>query len=248
MTVQNSGVYTLQPFEDGPAGLQALKVQRGTGNDAWLWIEYRQPRGLYDSTLSSQIFSGATVHYEDSSTGAFSQLLDFTPPTDSWLDPALAAGQSWTDPYSNLSISVQSATASGLTVNLSYGATPCTHANPTVGLSPLNPSIPAGSSVNYSVSVTNNDAAGCASSNYSLSSSQPSGWPTGWSSSSLTLNPGQTQSVTMSKTSLTGAKLRHLCCRRHRRQRVLHWHRRRKLHNHHTLAAVGDREHSRIEL
>ncbi len=204
LTVQNNGAYTLQPFEDGPAGLQAVKVQRGTGNDAWLWIEYRQPHGLYDSTLSSQIFSGATVHYEDSSTGAFSQLLDFTPQTDSWLDPALAAGRSWTDPYSNLSINVQSATASGLTLNLSYGAAPCTHANPTVILSPLNPSIPAGSSVNYSVSVINNDAAGCGASTYSLGSSQPSGWPTSFSSTSLTLNPGQTQSVTMSKTSLAG--------------------------------------------
>ncbi len=204
VTVQTSGVYTLQPFEDSPAGIQALKVQRGTGNDAWLWIEYRQAHGLYDSTLSSQIFSGATIHYEDSYTGAFSQLLDFTPQTDSWLDPALDAGQSWTDPYSNLSIKIQSATTSGLTVEISYGGASCTRTNPTVSISPLNPTIPAGGSVDYSVSITNNDAAGCTASTFSLSSSQPSGWPTDFSTGSLTLSPGETGSVTMSKTSLSG--------------------------------------------
>jgi hypothetical protein len=39
--VQSSGTWSLQPIETNPAGLQALKIQRGTGNNAWLWIEYR---------------------------------------------------------------------------------------------------------------------------------------------------------------------------------------------------------------
>src|SRR5262249_28291569 len=46
--VQSSGTWTLEPIETSPAGLKALKVQRGTGNDAWLWIEYRQPILNYD--------------------------------------------------------------------------------------------------------------------------------------------------------------------------------------------------------
>jgi len=206
-TVQSSGTYALQPFEASPAGLEALKIQRGTGNNAWLWLEYRQPVGNYDTTLLTQPFSGALIHYEDSITGAYTHLLDFTPESivnlyDDFNDPALVAAQSWTDPYSNLSLSVQSATSSGLTVNVNYGAAPCTHANPTMTITPLNPSIYPGNSASYAISVTNNDAAGCASSSFNLSSSQPVGWPTGFSASALTLSPGQSASATMSKTGL----------------------------------------------
>src|SRR5207249_1194982 len=74
--VQSSGTYTLQPYETNPAGLDALKIQRGAGNNAWLWVEYRQPIGLYDSTVNSQAFSGALIHYEDSVTGLYTDLLD----------------------------------------------------------------------------------------------------------------------------------------------------------------------------
>lgn len=198
--VQNSGTYVLQPLEMSPPGLQALKVQRGTGNNAWLWVEYRQPVGNYDSTLPTQPFSGALIHYEDSSTiPAHSYLLNFNPGDTTWNSPALVAGKSWTDPYSNVSISVQSATSSGLTVSVNYGAAPCTHASPTVSISPANPSLYPGGTANYTVWVTNNDTSACSSSTITLGSSAPSGWATSFSAASLTLNPGQTGSVTMGK-------------------------------------------------
>src|SRR5690349_7540691 len=72
--VQSSGTWTLKPLETPWSGLQALKIQRGTGNNAWLWIEYRQPVGNYDIAYvndypqwypwANQVFSGALVHYE----------------------------------------------------------------------------------------------------------------------------------------------------------------------------------------
>ena len=211
--IQNSGTWTLQPLESGPVGLQALKVQRGTGNNAWLWIEYRQPIGNYDNSLANstpgwgnQIFSGATIHYEDSNTiGGHSDLLDFTP-TSSWgfLDPALAVGQTWMDPYTNISISVLSATSSGLTVSVSYGAVPCTPANPTVTVSPLDPSIYPGNSTGYTVSITNNDASACSASTFNLGSNQPSGWPSSFSATAVTLSPGKSGSVTMNITGPSG--------------------------------------------
>jgi M6 family metalloprotease-like protein len=201
--VQTSGAWTLSPYETSQPGLKALKIQRGTGNNAWVWIEYRQPTGNYDPNLCSaacQPFSGALVHYEDSTTGAYSHLLDFTPTTDSFDDPALVAGQTWVDPYTNLSITVQSATASGLTVIVNYGATPCTHANPSVSVSPPNPSVPAGSSVSYTATITNNDSSGCAAGAFNLSSDQPNNWPGTFSASSVSINPGQQGTVTMTKT------------------------------------------------
>jgi M6 family metalloprotease-like protein len=204
--VQSSGTFVLQPLENAPPGLQALKIQRGTGNNSWLWVEYRQPMGNYDSTLFTQPFSGALIHYEDSTTAlGHTYLADFTPSDTTGFSPALAAGQTWTDPYSNLSISVLSATSTGLTVSVNYGTTPCAHANPTVSLSPTNPSVAAGASVNYTVSVTNNDSSGCTADSFSLSSTQPAGWSGAFSAPSLLVNPGQTAAATLAETASPAA-------------------------------------------
>ncbi len=203
--VQGSGTYTIQPYETSLTGPKALKVQRGTGNDAWLWIEYRQNAGLYDSTLpNSQMYTGALIHYEDSITSPQTDLLDFTAPTSYSDNPVLAAGQTWTDPFTNVSLSVLSATSAGLTVSVNYGVVPCTSANPTVTASPLNPGINPGSSAAYTVSVTNNDSSACSAGTFNLGSTQPSGWPTSFSATAVTLSPGQSASVAMTKTGPSG--------------------------------------------
>jgi M6 family metalloprotease-like protein len=196
--VQNSGTWTLQPLELNPAGLVALKVQRGTGNLAWLWVEYRQNISTYDSIWDP---AGALIHYEDSTTGAHTQLLDFTPATSSTYDGALMPGSTWTDPYSNVSISVQSASANSLTVSVTYGSasSSCVSSAPTVTASPLNPSLYAGQTASYAVTVTNNDSTSCGATTFNLASTLPSGWSTSFSSSALALNPGQSASVTMDK-------------------------------------------------
>src|SRR5206468_1570611 len=160
-TVQSSGSFSVQPFELSAGTVQALKIQRGTGGTDWVWVEFRQPVGNYDNTLGLQIFSGATIHYQDATSGIHTHLLDYTTETSSFSDPALAASKSWTDPYTNLSITVTGATSSSLNVDVTYGPIPCVPANPTVTISPANPSVYAGSNVNYTVSVTNKDTAGC---------------------------------------------------------------------------------------
>lgn len=204
--VQSSGTWTLQPIEVTPAGLQALKIQRGTGNNAWLWVEFRQPIGNYDPTLMPAPFSGALIHYEDPSTGASTRLLDFSPDGswNTWWSTALPAGQTWVDPYSNVSISVQSATSSGLQVNVNYSSAVCSRANPTISMSPADPSATPGNSVSYNVSVKNNDSASCGSSTFSMNSSQPTGWSAVFTNPSFTLSPGQTSSSTLMMTVPSG--------------------------------------------
>src|SRR5262245_21405781 len=190
-SVSAGGTFTIQPYETSPGGLTALKIQRGTGNPGYyLWVEYRQPVGSFDPTMpysaepSGNVFTGALIHYEDSATGIQTDLLDFTNP-DTYADfPALRAGQSWTDPYSDLSLSVVSATSSGLTLNVSYtGNVPCTSLAPSLTLSPADPSLYPGQNANYTVTVTNNDSSTCAASTTNLASSEPSGWSTALSSS-----------------------------------------------------------------
>ena len=199
-TVETSGAFSLQPAEVSPAGLQALRIRRGTGNDAWLWVEYRRPLGAYDSTLPSQVFSGALIHYQDSLTGAKTHLLDFTPETSSWSDPALVAGRSWTDPYSDVSLRIESATSTALTVSVNYGPVPCVRAAPALSISPASAGVQPGASVTYQVTLRNQDSGPCPSSVFSLASNGPAGWGTAFSASTLTLAPGQSATVSLTKT------------------------------------------------
>ena len=135
-TVLSNGTFTLLPYENSTSGVQALRVQRGLSTNLWLWLEYRQPVG-YDGTYqpyTAQPYSGILAHYEDPSNSSFygyTRLLDFTAAATpgNFKDPALAAGQGWSDPYSNLTLQVLSASPSGATVSVSYD-TPCNSLTP----------------------------------------------------------------------------------------------------------------------
>ncbi len=197
VTTEANGSFTVLPYETATGGVQALKLRRGTGNNAWLWLEYRQPVAPYDSTLNLQVFTGGLVHYEDSTTGTHTHLLDFTPAsTSNFADPSLTGN--WSDPYSNVSISVTGASASGLSVNVAYGPVPCVRSQPTVTLSPPNPSVYSGSNAAYTATITNNDSTGCPASTFDLGSTLPA-WTTSFSANSLTLNPTQSGNLTMTK-------------------------------------------------
>jgi M6 family metalloprotease-like protein len=131
-TVTANGTFTLLPYESSTAGLKALKIQR-PGTNKWLWVEYRQSLGSFDNTLgvySSNIYSGALIHYDDPNDANYPQtlLLDFTPvavPND-FSNAVLAGGRSWTDGFSTLKISAGAATSSGLTVTVTMTTlSPC---------------------------------------------------------------------------------------------------------------------------
>lgn len=200
VTTETTGSYSVLPVETPTAGVQAVKIRRGTGNEAWLWVEYRQPVGLFHNSWSatSQQFTGAVVHYQDSTTGTRTHLLDFTPgSTGGFSDPALTG--TWVDPYSNVSLSVAGVSSSALSLNVNYGALPCNRAAPTVSLTPPNPSVQSGASTSYVVSVKNNDTAGCTSATFALASALPSGWTTAFAPATLTVAPGQTLTSSMAK-------------------------------------------------
>jgi M6 family metalloprotease-like protein len=196
VTVSASGSFALPPTEQA-SNIEALKIQRGTDGTKFLWVEFRRNTGLYNSQFAPDTFNGGLIHYEDSTTGARSHLLDFTRSTTSFSDATLK--ESWTDPYTNLSLSMDTSDSSVLGVTVAYGPVPCVPIEPVVTLSPPNPSVYPGESVNYTITVTNNDSTTCAPATFSLSSSQPS-WPTAFSQSLITVAPGMAGSAVMTKT------------------------------------------------
>ncbi len=198
--VTSTGQFNIAPTEVSGSGTKALKIKRGSGNSDSVWVEYRQPIGSYDSNFGSQVYSGAMLHYEDSFTGVKSHLLDGTPSTSSFSDPAVPSGSTTVDAYTNLSIAVGTGSSSALTVTVDFGPEPCNEADPAVSATPSNPSVDAGNSVDYSVSITNNDSSGCSPASLSLSSLEPAGWVSAFSTSVLTLAPGAAATVILTET------------------------------------------------
>ena len=125
--VSSPGTFLLQPYEPTTTGLQAIRVRRGLNGTNWLWIEYRQPLG-YDASFQpygNQPFTGALIHYDPPTYPGYTALLAFNPsvPSD-FTRPALPAGSTWQDPYSELSLTVNSATPAGLSITVGYQGSP----------------------------------------------------------------------------------------------------------------------------
>jgi hypothetical protein len=127
-TVTSNGNFNLSPYEQTGSG-QVIRVARGTSANAWLWLEFRQPLGTFDATLPAAAFAGALVHYEDPALTAtlsgvvpatYTNLVNFHPSSTYANNPVLRAGETWNDPYGSLGLTVNSATAAGLNVSVSY--------------------------------------------------------------------------------------------------------------------------------
>ena len=141
LQVETAGTFRLQPLSVSTAAVQALRVRRAPGADAFVWVEFRQATGQYESSLSvlgTQVFSGAVVRYEDTADTLYpghTRLLNMNTGGGGFDEPALAAGRNWLDPYSPLTIRVLSAGANGLDVQISYDQ-PCASLSPASGYHP----------------------------------------------------------------------------------------------------------------
>ncbi len=212
-TITSSVVRTILPNNQS-GGLEALKVKRGTEGSQNLWLEFRARQGLFYSTIVNDPSNGALIHLDNGT--AQSVLLDFTPGSNNscnstycldFYDAPLTVGQTWSDPYSNLNITVNSASAAGLEVAIDYGVIPCTESPATVSVSPVSQSAEYPAAASYSITVTNNDTSACNSSVYTLTSdirdssgSAAVGFTLAFDSSSLSVAPGGSQSTNLTVT------------------------------------------------
>jgi hypothetical protein len=210
-TVTTTGTYVISPYETVTSDPKALKlvqsVNASTGRTTWYYVEYRQGIG-FDGFVSNNtnLKGGVVLHLGTEATGNSSYLLDLTPATSSWSDPALAVGQTYYDADAGVTISPVWADSSGVGVSVSYAPLTCVRSAPTVAISPSQSAwVTAGSTAVFTVAVTNNDNAGCTASSFSLQAMGPTGWVETFGASPLNINPGTSASTSLSVTSAVSA-------------------------------------------
>jgi hypothetical protein len=164
-----SATYTLNPLEIAGGATYAIKIPTGSSKRTY-WVEFRQPIG-FDGPLSAFPNNGAQIRvstpFETLCSGCDSysddtELLDTTPATPSFNDATLTAGNSFSDPSYGINISVLSASASAMTVQVSNGTSPAptTLAPTTTTLAAsANPAFFA-NSVTFTATVSGNAATG----------------------------------------------------------------------------------------
>ena len=212
LTVSSSGVYSIDAYETigtNPKALRILKaVDPSTGAKTWYWMEFRQPIG-FDGFVSTNnnLLNGVVFHQQSDSSAAENYLLDMSPGSISLqFDPALVAGQSFSDTNAGVTFSVLSVSSTGATVSVSFGPQLCVRANPSLSISPsASQWVSPGTTVNYQVSLTNNDNGGCFASSFDLQSTVPSGWSVALDNSTITLSSGASTTTTLRVTSPSSA-------------------------------------------
>ena len=164
--VHTSGTttYTINPLELAGGTTYAVKIPVATRRTYWL--EYRQPLG-FDAGLASYPNNGVQLRvalpFETTCSGCNidTQFLDLTPATSSKYDGALVVGKTFKDPQYGTTISVLSASATGVSVQVSStGATPPSLVTTTTALSSsLNPAV-TGTMVTFLATVTGSSPTG----------------------------------------------------------------------------------------
>ncbi len=207
-SVSSSGTFTVKPYSN-TSGVRALDIKRGSTGSQRIWLEYRRQLGDFNASPPAYPGNGALLHLGNGNSNSL--LLDFTPASSgNFLDATLESGQTWNDPYSDLSIQIGSATDSGLQVTVSYGATPtCSTNPPTIVVSPNSKSTDYPAPASYTVTVTNNDSSACSSASYTMTTkalyngSITSEVSTAVNKSVLTIAPGATGTTTLTATPST---------------------------------------------
>jgi hypothetical protein len=207
--VSTSGSYWLDVYEPGTMTAKGLKVLKSTdpvtGKKTWYYVERRTAYG-FDGFLSSNtnVLNGVIVRTGSESNDQDTYLLDMTPATPSWYDPALTVGQSFTDADAGVTITTLSADATGALIAVSVASQPCVRANPTLTLGPSQTSwLRAGATATFNLTLRNNDGSGCQPAVFNWQS----GIPAGWTTSALpftVISPGATANTTLQVTSGAG--------------------------------------------
>jgi Gametolysin peptidase M11/MG2 domain/NPCBM-associated, NEW3 domain of alpha-galactosidase len=219
-TVTSSGTYTINPYELGGTGPNALKVLKSTdpatGAKTWYYLESRQSIG-FDSFLTDgtcpqcytqNATTGVLFHLGTDGDGNSSELIDMTPATSTegyYWDMALVTGQSFQDSTAGVTFTPTAVSGSGATVQIAISGSSCTPANPSVTVLPLQSfGVTSGTALSFTTTVADNDGSGCSAATFNLGNALPAGWTGVWSTPAISLSPGKSGSATLTVTSPVG--------------------------------------------
>lgn len=116
------GSYRLDRLASAGGATRALRVARGDGTS--LYLETRRTYGVFDAFASGDAaVNGLLIRIGSDDPGAveLTRLLDMHPATTSFADAPLRSGESFTDPVSGATVSLEGIDATGAGLRLSYG-------------------------------------------------------------------------------------------------------------------------------
>ena len=107
-TVTATGTYAIAPYETTGNDPKALKILQDPRTDTYFYVEFRRPIG-FDTEFgtTTNIQKGVVVHRGRPSAPNSSYLIDLTPETSSWWDPALPLGVTLQDRVTGVRITPQ---------------------------------------------------------------------------------------------------------------------------------------------
>lgn len=187
----NLGLVPLNSGVQGvTSGLQIIKIAKSDTNQTY-FVSYRDRIG-FDASLQAQYLDGVSIHLW-SNSGSASQYLR-----------TLRDGETFSDAINGVAIKQTShgTTGASLEIAIGGGTTPpgCVYSPPTIGLSPSQQNVGAGSTVLYQLSFKNNDSAECLPLSLDLSFSNSANIMGAFSMNALAVSPGQTASVNVNVT------------------------------------------------
>jgi hypothetical protein len=120
VTASADGTFDIAPLEKKSTIIQSLRV-RIDASTAY-YVEFRQPYGFDNFTATSSVVKGVLITRAPMAytTLAMPGLIDMTPSTSSYTDAALLPGQTFTDPARNLSIRLNSVSATSANVTVDF--------------------------------------------------------------------------------------------------------------------------------
>ena len=109
--MNTQGNATLDPMSNPISSNKAIRVYRGTDRSnlekEYLWLETKQPIG-YDAYIDTRGHGNIIVHHQHVGTAAKTENVDIHPGTDTgsndYFDAPLTLGESFTDPYTSITI------------------------------------------------------------------------------------------------------------------------------------------------
>ena len=190
--VTQDGSFNIAPLGVDPVlagGLQVVMIAKPDTKD-YYYLSYRRPIG-FDKYIDGLSYDLLSVHqYKGDGSSSKTYLL-----------ARLNDGESYVDSVNGITVTLVSHSTTFASARVQFAATTCTAGSHWLAVQPQSHSAKAGSSVAYSMTLTNADTSACPTTTFALNRALPAGWSGNVSPSSLTLGPGASGQATLTMTS-----------------------------------------------